>query len=95
MPGGNADEGKKAILVYGCGACHTIPGVSEARGMVGPPLTAFAKRSFIAGQVPNAAEYLVRWIMKPQEIEPGTAMPDLGVGEKPARDIAAYLYTLN
>lgn len=33
----------------------------------------------------------MRWIQKPHEIEPGTAMPDTGVGEAEARDLAAYL----
>jgi cytochrome c1 len=30
----------------------------------------------------------------PQSIDPPTAMPDLGVTERDARDIAAYLATL-
>ena len=46
---GNAELGKKAIEKYGCGSCHTIPGVKEADARVGPPLTHFAERSFIAG----------------------------------------------
>jgi cytochrome c1 len=37
---------------------------------------------------------LIRWIETPQAIEPGTAMPNLGVTEQRARDMAAYLYTL-
>jgi cytochrome c len=61
---------------------------------VGPPLTQFTHRAFIAGEVPNNGEFLVRWISVPQSIEPGTAMPNLGVSEAQARDIAAYLYTL-
>jgi cytochrome c1 len=34
-----------------------------------------------------------RWIRDPQHVSPGTAMPDLGVGEGDARDITAFLYT--
>lgn len=79
---------------YGCGACHTIPGVPGARGLVGPSLSGFARRQSIAGQVANTGEFLVRWISVPQAIKPGTAMPNLGVSEARARDIAAYLYTL-
>jgi cytochrome c2 len=30
----------------------------------------------------------------PQRIVPGNAMPDMGLNERQARDIAAYLYTL-
>ena len=54
----------------------------------------WSKRTFIAGEVPNTPDFLVRWIEVPQAIEPGTAMPNLGVPEGDARDIAAYLYTL-
>ena len=92
--GGNPHAGKAAIVAFGCGACHTIPGVSGARGMVGPPLARFARRAYIAGEVPNTERSLIQWIMTPQSIEPGTAMPNLGVSEAQARDVAAYLYTL-
>jgi cytochrome c len=91
---GDPARGKSQIVAYGCGSCHVIPGVNGASGLVGPPLTKFAYRSFIAGEVPNNSEFLVRWISVPQSIEPGTAMPNLGVSEAHARDIAAYLYTL-
>jgi cytochrome c1 len=94
VAGGDAGRGREAITAYGCGACHVVPGVRAARGMVGPPLTAFAGRAYIAGEAPNTAGALIQWIMNPQSIEPGTAMPALGVTEARARDIAAYLYTL-
>jgi cytochrome c1 len=48
----------------------------------------------VAGKLPNTPDQLVRWIQQPQAVEPGTAMPDLGVSLAEARDIAAYLYTL-
>jgi len=92
---GDADRGRAAIQMYGCGSCHTIPGVRDADGMVGPPLMFWSRRTYIAGEVPNTPEFLIRWIQMPQAIEPGTAMPNLGVTEGRARDIAAYLYTLN
>jgi cytochrome c len=92
VPGGNPDAGKVAIQAYGCGSCHTVPGVRGAHGLVAPPLTSFASRSFIAGEVPNTTGNLIRWIQNPQSIEPGTAMPNLGVTRDVARDIAAYLY---
>ena len=92
--GGDPERGKTALAGFGCTSCHTIPGVRGANGLVGPPLTMFARRAYIAGQVPNDAENLVRWIQNPQAIEPGTAMPNLGVVPAVARDMAAYLYTL-
>lgn len=92
--GGDAAEGRVAVRRYGCGSCHQIPGVRGANGVVGPPLDDFARRKYIAGNLPNEAESLVAWIMDPQAIEPGTAMPTLGVTETDARNIAAYLATL-
>jgi cytochrome c2 len=91
---GDPERGRIALRGFGCGSCHMIPGVPGARGMVGPPLTHFARRSFIAGQLANSPDNLIRWIQDPQAVEPGTAMPDLGVVPIVARDMAAYLYTL-
>lgn len=94
IPGGDADKGKELIISYGCGSCHMVPGIREAQGTVGPPLFAWARRVYIAGEVPNTPDFLIRWIEMPQAIEPGTAMPNLGVTEEEARNMAAYLYTL-
>jgi cytochrome c len=92
--GGNAAHGKVLIRSYGCGACHTIPGVYGARGLVGPPLTNLGERTMVAGELPNSAANLMRWIQHPRAVSPRTAMPDLGVSSLDAKDIAAYLYTL-
>lgn len=37
---------------------------------------------------------MVRWLRHPQAVNPRSAMPDLGVTERDAHDIAAYLSTL-
>lgn len=94
IAGGDVDRGRAAIVSYGCGSCHDIPGIRGAVGRVGPPLWHWSRRVYIAGQVPNTDDFLVRWIEVPQAIEPNTAMPNLRVPEEDARDIAAYLYTL-
>lgn len=91
---GNAANGRQLLYSYGCGSCHSIPGVGEANGNVGPPLTNFGRRLYIAGVLQNTPEQLSRWITRPQEVQPGNAMPDLGVTQGQARDMAAYLYTL-
>jgi cytochrome c2 len=91
---GNAQRGKQLIQTFGCGSCHIIPGIRTAQGLVGPPLLLFGRRTMIAGELPNSPENLTRWIQNPAAIEPRTAMPDLGVSEQDADDIAAYLYTL-
>ncbi len=92
--GGNARRGPALIEAYGCAACHTVPGVRNANGNVGPPLTRFGDRTYIAGMLRNTPENLIRWIRVPQSVIPGNAMPNMGVTDAQARDIAAYLYTL-
>ena len=62
---------------------------------VGPPLDRYGRRVYIAGRLPNTPENLTAWLRAPQRYEPGGAMPDLGVTDRDARDIAAYLYTLH
>lgn len=94
VPGGDANRARPAIQMYGCGSCHEIPGVAGAHGAVGPPLTGMGKRAYVAGKLPNDPANLVYWIQHPQAVWPGNAMPDLGVTDQDARDIAAYLYTL-
>ena len=91
--GGDAARGKARIVAYGCGSCHVIPGVPAATGRVDLLLTDVADRAYVAGALRNEPATLVRWIRTPQALQPGTAMPDLGVSEPDARDIAAYLYT--
>jgi len=93
--GGDAARGAAVIRQADCGSCHTIPGIRAAEGVVGPPLYFFSRRTYIAGELPNTPTNLVRWIIDPRSVEPGTAMPRLGLSEQQARDVAAYLYTLH
>lgn len=94
MTGGDPRRGKTAIKVYGCSSCHTIPGVRGADGRVGPPLSGIASRVYIGGVLENTPENLIRWIQNPKQVDRLTAMPNVGVTEPDARDIAGYLYTL-
>ncbi len=94
LTGGDPGQGALLIRKYGCSACHTIPGIEGARGMIGPPLNGIAERIYLGGQLPNTPENMMRWIQDPQSIARGTAMPNLGVSNIEARHIAAYLYTL-
>jgi cytochrome c len=95
MDGGNADRGRELISRYGCSSCHTVPGVTGANGRAGPPLGALSQHLIIAGRLPNKPDELIHWIEDPQGVDPGTAMPNLGVSDKDARDIAKYLYSLH
>lgn len=91
---GDPQAGAKRIAQVGCGSCHIIPGISGARGLVGPPLNHMSRRIYLAGLLRNTPENLVYWLRNPQQVVPGNAMPDMGLSEDQARDIAAYLYTL-
>jgi len=94
LTGGSVERGRAAIGKYGCGSCHTIPGIAGAEATVGPPLTSIAVRGYLAGHLPNSPDNMIRWIQHPQRIDPQVAMPEMGVTDQDARDITAYLYTL-
>jgi cytochrome c1 len=93
--GGDPMAGQSLIVHYGCNACHSIPNIRGFGGGVGPPLEHFARRAFIAGELPNNPINLEQWIYDPHGVEKHTAMPTLGLTKKEARDVAAYLFTLD
>lgn len=92
--GGDPRQGARIIAQVGCGACHEIPGVAGARGLVGPPLAGIGGRTTIAGVLPNTPEAMARWVHSPRAVLPGNAMPDMGLTPAQARDVAAYLESL-
>ena len=94
VSGGDDRRGREFVERYGCGSCHSVPGIASARGQVGPPLDGIARRSYLGGVLPNTPDNMIAWIRHPQKFEPDTAMPDLGVSEPEARDMAAFLYTV-
>ncbi len=92
--GGDWRSGRAMVETLECGACHRIPAVPGAKGRVGPSLAGFAQRTYIAGSIPNRPGLLVSWIVDPPAMLPTTAMPNMGITETEARDIAAFLYRL-
>lgn len=87
-------RGKQALYQYACSACHTIPGVTSSSPNVGPPLGGIASRTLIAGKLPNTQDNMVLWLLRPNDVKPHTAMPNLRVTRDDAADMAAYLATL-
>ncbi|HKU79916.1 MAG TPA: cytochrome c oxidase assembly protein [Rhodanobacteraceae bacterium] len=87
-------RGAQLISKYGCGSCHTIPGINGADGLVGPPLAHWSRRTYIAGVLPNDPDNLQFWIQHPQQVVPGVDMPDMDIRQQEARDIAIYLDTI-
>lgn len=90
--GGKPERGREMIVRHGCVACHVIAGIGRAKGRVGPKLLDIEEQVYLGGVVANTPEGMIRWIGSPRKFSPATAMPDLGVSEQEARDIAAYLY---
>jgi cytochrome c2/mono/diheme cytochrome c family protein len=98
-------QGVQVILQRGCGGCHTIPNIPGATGNIGPNLgphdqvPPLNQRNPIAtypnGVVPNTSvDDLSKWIMNPQALKPGTAMPTLGLSQDEATAAAAFLYSI-
>jgi cytochrome c len=79
------------MIQYGCPTCHVIAHVPGAVGKVGPALDDLAQRSYLAGTLQNTPQNLIHWIQHPQQIHPGTAMPEMGVTSEDAARIAAFL----
>lgn len=95
LAGANIGRGRQLISDYGCVACHTVPGVRGLTSKVGPPLEKMALRAYIGGVLPNTPQNMVRWLLNPPAIDPRTAMPNMGMSDEDANDIAAYLLTLH
>jgi mono/diheme cytochrome c family protein len=92
---GDANAGRRATEQHLCATCHVIPGIVGADRHVGPPLNGMGRRSTIAGTIANTPENMVRWLINPQQFAPASAMPPMRVSEQDARDIAAFLATLD
>jgi cytochrome c2 len=93
ISGGVPTRGEARFISYGCGGCHAMKHVPHALGGVGPRLDGVALQTVIAGRLSNKPDNMRRWIRAPQSVSPGTAMPNLGVTERDARDISAFLYS--
>ncbi|WP_333794292.1 c-type cytochrome [Hyphomicrobium sp.] len=86
---------KSLMTKFGCGACHSIPGVADADGRVGPPLDGVADRIYLAGTLPNTPENMQRWLRDPQAVVAGNVMPNVGATAEEAQAMASYLATLH
>jgi cytochrome c1 len=89
---GDPQVGRQLMADKGCGGCHTLAGLPTATGVTGPNLTNIALRPTIAGEsIPNSPDMLVRWLLDPPALKPGTTMPNLGLSQTEARDLVAFL----
>lgn len=92
--GADPARGLEIAGKVGCAACHETPGIAWPRGETGPSLDGFGDSPLIAGRFPNQPDQLVRWVRDAPSMAPETAMPATPITEAEARDVAAWLYTL-
>lgn len=89
------DEGLRLIERHGCAACHAIPGVRWPQGRTGGDLAGVGARPMLAGRLPNQPGVLAAFVRDAPSLAPDTGMPPMPLTEAEARDVAAYLYTLD
>jgi len=95
IAGADPERGLAVMERVGCAACHAIPGIDWPRGRAGPSLEGFAARPMIAGRFPNQPEVLTAWLIDAPSLSPETGMPPMPLTGAEARDVAAWLYTLD
>ncbi|HYC97610.1 c-type cytochrome [Brevundimonas sp.] len=95
IAGADPARGLAVMERVGCAACHAIPGIDWPRGLAGPSLDGFGVSPMIAGQLPNRPDVLTAWLIDAPSLSPDTGMPPMPISEAEARDVAAYLYTLD
>ncbi len=95
-PKGSLAERGQDLFTHGaCIACHTIAGVPQARGIVGPNLTHVGSRMMLAGAtLPNTEEWLRRWITNAPGLKPGSLMPAMPLPDDQVAALVAYLQSL-
>lgn len=95
-PAAGADPARGLILIreVGCAACHVIPGIEWPNGRVGPSLEGFAGRTMLTAGLPNELEPLAAFVRNAPAYSPQGGMPPMPLTETQARDVAAYLLTL-
>jgi cytochrome c oxidase subunit II len=77
-----------------CSSCHAIQG-TPAHSHVGPDLTHIGSRTSLAAlTIPNTPAHLAKWLRDPQQVKPGSQMPDLNLTDAQARQLTRYLESL-
>lgn len=95
LAGADPVEGRRLIERRGCAACHKIPGVAWPEGRTGGALAGVGARPMIAGRLPNQPEVMAAFVRDAPSLLPDTGMPAMPMTQAEARDVAAYLYTLD
>ena len=94
VPTGNAEGNKKVFIAKACTGCHTIQGVPEAQGKVGPELTHWASNPLIVDVLPNTEENLKKYLRDPTAVKPRALMPNQYLTDSELEALVAFLQTL-
>jgi cytochrome c oxidase subunit 2 len=95
-PQQNAADAKAGLAAFErrCAVCHTVRGTT-AGGVFGPDLSHLMTRETLAaGAVPNDEGDLAGWIADPQQIKPGTRMPQVQLSGDELQSITTFLTSL-
>ncbi len=90
----SSEKGKSFFISKACVGCHTIQGMPEAQGKVGPELTHQASNSLILGILPNTEENLKEYLKDPAKVKPGSLMPNQYLTDSEIEALVAFLLTL-
>jgi cytochrome c oxidase subunit II len=88
-------RGHEVFMAAGCADCHTVRGTA-AHGAQGPDLTHVGSRRMLAaGLLANHMGTMTAWIVSPQDLKPGSSMPDeRAQSGSDLRAVAAWLESL-
>ena len=95
----NLARGRALLDAKGCGVCHKMTGVEPLQASLLPSAVAVSDIPRAVRLAPDLrlswdrwrASTVVAWLQRPSLLKPGTLMPDLGLSDGEARDIAAYI----
>ena len=94
-PSGAAARGEEVFMSTTCFGCHAVRG-TPAHATAGPDLTHLASRDTIAaGTLPNTRAALRRFVLDPQGVKPGVAMPPTALAPDDLDALLDYLEALD
>jgi LysM repeat protein len=85
------EQGLEAFQEYGCDTCHTV---TERDSTTAISLVDLSEKETLSVGVPATPANVIRYIQNPQSVHPQATMPNLGVPQDKALEIAIYLYSL-
>jgi cytochrome c oxidase subunit II len=87
-------RGQQLFLGSACVYCHAVRGTTASSDF-GPDLTHLAsRRTLAAGIIENNRGNLAAWIVDPQTIKPGNAMPGIDMDSEDLQALVTYLESL-